>query len=181
MTADATSRTIRSTGGIVWLVVVAAGVTALLIDALVRGGPVGTLLIAPWLLLVVWIVWAFMAAPLLRAGRGGLIVRNPIRTIEIPWNAVERFAFRWQLEVHLRDAERVQVWSVGARRAPRRGADGHEPRGDRELEILTDLEAMRAERTAAAAAGVRTRWNLDVLLVLAALVVWAAVAVALTR
>ncbi len=181
MTADATSLTIRSTGGIVWLVVVAAGVAVLFLDVLVRGDLRQTLLIAPWLLLAVWTVWVFMAAPRLRADDAGLVVRNPIRTLEVPWGSVERFAMRWQLEVQLRDDQRVQVWAVGARRAPRRGADGDEPRGGRELEILSDLEAMRAERTAAAAAGVRTRWNLDVLLVLAALVVWAAVAVAVTR
>ncbi len=181
MTADATSRTIRSTAGIVWLVVVAVGVAVLLVDALVRGDLQQTLLIAPWLLLIVWTVWTFMAAPHLRAEDAGIVVRNPIRTIEVPWDAVERFAMRWQLEVHLRGDERVQVWSVGARRAPRRGADGDEPRGARELEILADLEVLRAERSAAGTASVRTRWNADVLLVLAALVAWAAVAVAVAR
>ena len=46
MTADATSRTIRSTGGIVWLVVVAAGVAVLFLDVLVRGDLRQTLLIS---------------------------------------------------------------------------------------------------------------------------------------
>lgn len=179
MSAEAASRTIRSRAGIVWLVVVGVGATVLLVDVLVRGGATDLLLTAPWLLLIVWVVWAFLASPSLRADDHGVSVRNPFRSTTAPWAAVREISLRWQIELRLDGDRRVQVWAVQARRAPRR--TGETAGSGREREVLDDLRALHAAASRGRGAAVRRRWNLDVLVPLAALVIWAAVAVAVTR
>lgn len=181
MSREAASRTIRSRTGIVWLVVVGVGVAALLVDVLVRGGALDLVLVAPWLLLIVWVVWAFLATPSLRADERGVSVRNPLRSTTAGWAAVREVTLRWQLELRLDGDRRLQVWAVQARRAPRRTGDAAAAGSGREQQVLEDLRDLRTSAVRSASADVRQRWNLDALVVLAVLVVWAAVAVAVTR
>lgn len=173
---SAAGRTIRGNAGLVWLVVTGAAVLGLLIDVLVRGGAVDLLLIAPWMLLPVWVVWAFLASPRLRADAEGVSIRNPLRTTSGPWSSVEDLAMRWQVEVRFVGGRTVQAWSVAARKANPRNP---EQPAERELEILRELREAAAPSALAPVPTVR--WNADILLVLAALIVWAAVAVVVTR
>jgi hypothetical protein len=174
MSERATGRTIRSRTGIVWLVGTALVAAALLVDVLLRGGPLQLVLIAPWLLLPVWLAWAFFTAPGIRVDAAGAVVRNPLRTTAFGWSRVETIRSRWQVAFALTDGRTVQAYGAPAaapgRRRANEQADG----------VVEELEALRSA-AGAADAPVTARWNLDALIPLAVLVVWAAAAVAVTR
>ncbi|WOF24432.1 PH domain-containing protein [Microbacterium betulae] len=170
---DATSRTIRGNAGIVWLVLTAAVVLFLLGDVVVRGGAYQALLIAPWLLLPVWFVWVFLYAPHVTADRQGVRVRNPLRTTEIPWDAVREITLRWQVAFRLADGREIQAWAVAAKRPNRRS---HDQPAERETEILREL---RENALPSVGGEARQSWDVPALASLLALLAWAAAAVAL--
>ncbi|GAA1727685.1 hypothetical protein [Microbacterium paludicola] len=95
------TRILRSATGLVWLVAVAAVVLFLLGDVVVRGSWLQALLIAPWLLIPVWAVYAFLYAPHIAVDEERIRVHNILRTIDLPWSTVDDVVMRWQLELHL--------------------------------------------------------------------------------
>ncbi|MGW9114415.1 PH domain-containing protein [Microbacterium sp. NPDC055683] len=171
---EAASRTIRSTAGIVWLVVTGVVVLFLLGDVVVRGSWAQALLIAPWLLLVVWFAWVFLASPRVTSDVRGVVVRNPLRTTTATWSAVADLKLRWQVAVALTDGRVVQAWALPARRGRRSRV---EQPAERELEILRE----RREAAEPADPAIRRRWDAPSIAALVVLIVWAACAVALTR
>ncbi|MDN3309702.1 PH domain-containing protein [Microbacterium oryzae] len=187
------SRIIRGNAGLVWLLLAAVAVAFLLGDVLIRGSAQQAVLIAPWLLLPLWFVWTFLYAPSVVAHPRGATVRNPLRTAEIPWTAVESIALRWQVAFVLESGRAIQAWAIPAGKPTRRGVPHP---SERETEILRELHEQAADGAVsndgavsdgAASANrtvpvgrVRTSWNAPQLIALVVLVVWAAVAVAVT-
>ena len=176
------SRTIRGNAGLVWLLLAAAVVAFLLGDVLIRGSAEQAVLIAPWLLLPLWFVWTFLYAPSVVADPSGAIVRNPLRSTDIPWTAVQSIVLKWQAAFVLESGRTIQAWAIPAGKPTRRGVPHP---SERETEILRELHEQAADGAVPAGGTapvgrVRTSWNAPQLIVLALLVVWAAAAVAVT-
>ncbi|GAA4767373.1 PH domain-containing protein [Microbacterium gilvum] len=171
---EAASRTIRSTAGIVWLVVTGGVVLFLLVDVVVRGSATQALLIAPWLLLVVWFAWVFLASPRVTSDAHGVVVRNPLRTTAATWGAVVDITLRWQVTLELAEGRPVQAWALAARRQGRRPV---EQPAERELELLRELRSAASP----APGTIRRTWDVPAIVALVVLLVWAGIAVALTR
>ncbi len=167
----AASATIRNRSGIVWLVVVGALAVFLLVDVAARGGFFQVLLLAPWLLLPIWVVLAFLVLPALTVDDRGVLVRNPFRRTAFGWSRVREVDSRWQIGFRLVDGRSVQAFGAPLRRGRAAASDSGE------------LDHVLALRNAGTRGDdpVVLRWNLGVLAALAVLLVWAAVAVAVTR
>ncbi|MFB7633702.1 PH domain-containing protein [Streptomyces sp. NPDC056149] len=80
-------------------------------DALLRGTPHIKLTALFALLLGVPLVVAFSLRPLVRADEDRLLVRNPFRTITLPWSAVQELRATFSAEV-LTDDAKYQLWAV---------------------------------------------------------------------
>jgi hypothetical protein len=80
-------------------------------DALIRGAGRTPWLALAGLLLVVPLVIAFTLRPAVYAGAERLRVRNPFRTITIPWSSVETVRAGYSSEV-LAGGSTYQLWSI---------------------------------------------------------------------
>ncbi|MFG2135628.1 PH domain-containing protein [Streptomyces sp. NPDC048650] len=95
----------------------AAGVLLLLLglwlggDAVLRGDSRTRLTALAALLLGVPLVVAFTVRPLVRAGADRLTVRNPFRTITLPWGAVDELRAGYSAEVST-GGRKYQLWAV---------------------------------------------------------------------
>ncbi|MGG2458366.1 PH domain-containing protein [Streptomyces sp. RGM 3693] len=152
-------------------------------DALLRG-TVHTKLTALFLLLLgVPLVAAFSLRPLVRANEDRLVVRNPFRTITLPWAAVDelRAAFSaevftstgkyqlWAVPVSLRQRKKVARQAARGPRAarPRFGLNadsGPVPKAmaDQTLAELREIKE-RAEHRTTAQGAPQVRWSYAVL------------------
>ena len=154
----------------------------LLGDALLRAGIVSLLLLAPWVLLLLWGVYVAVFASSVATDDDGITVQNFLRRTRIPWAAVEDIVLRFQLIVVTKDGRRVTCYGgpVSARPAtPRRRGRGDD--GPRPPAGLRDLEGIRAlwEDAVARGAGdgeVRRGWDVPALIALAVLVAAAIIA-----
>ncbi|MFG2093764.1 PH domain-containing protein [Streptomyces sp. NPDC048612] len=137
-------------------------------DALLRGA-VHTKLTALFaLLLGVPLVTAYTLRPLVRAGEDRLTVRNPFRTITLPWGAVEelRATFStevftsggkyqmWAIPVSLRQRKKVSRQAAGSAPRPRFGLNadaGPVPRAmaDQTLDELREIKERATHRESA--------------------------------
>jgi Bacterial PH domain len=94
------------TGGLILLLVL-----WLSIDAMVVGGGRAPLEAGAVILLLVPLVAAFTVWPCVRANAERLVVRNPFRTITVPWTGVE--SLQALLSVELRSGgQKYQVWAL---------------------------------------------------------------------
>ncbi|MFC9236727.1 PH domain-containing protein [Streptomyces decoyicus] len=138
-------------------------------DALIQGVTQTKLMAVFALLLGVPLVIAYTLRPLVRAGEDRLTVRNPFRTITLPWSAVEtlRAAFSteavtaagtyqlWAIPVSLRQRKKASRQARrGAASGPRFGPQvdpGPAPRAmaDQALEELRELKERAADRESA--------------------------------
>ncbi|QHC25761.1 PH domain-containing protein [Streptomyces sp. GS7] len=139
-------------------------------DAVLRG-TVHTKLTAVFVLLLgVPLVVAFTLRPLVRAGEDRLTVRNPFRTITLPWSAVEELRATFSAEVFT-GGGKYQLWAIPvslrqrkkAARQPARGAGPARPRfglqadagpapramADQALEELREIRERAAHRESA--------------------------------
>ena len=109
-------------------------------DTIVRGNGGQRLVAISALLLLVPLVVAFTLRPAVFAGDERLRVRNPFRTIVLPWGVVEEVRARLSCEVLLKSGTKYQVWAIPVslrqrkkanRRAElaARGDAGRRPRG----------------------------------------------------
>ncbi|WP_407550227.1 PH domain-containing protein [Streptomyces sp. Pv4-95] len=152
-------------------------------DALLRGDARTKLTAAFTLLLGVPLVTAFTLRPQVRANEDRLTVRNPFRTITLPWSAVEylRATFSaevftgagkyqlWAVPVSLRQRKKVSKQAARGAGAPRSrfglGADdGPVPRAmaDQTLDELREIKERAAHRESATGEPV-VRWAYEII------------------
>ncbi|GAB7031411.1 PH domain-containing protein [Streptomyces sp. NPDC021749] len=168
-------------------------------DALLRGTPHTRLTTVFALLLGVPLVAAFTLRPLVRAGDERLTVRNPFRTITLPWGAVEELRASFATEVFT-TAGKFQLWAIPvslrqrkkANRQALRGAGADAPRfgpdagagpvpramADQALDELREIKERVAGRADAQGEPV-VRWSYGILAPLAVGAVGLAVMLAL--
>jgi hypothetical protein len=173
------ARVFRVSGATVLLAITAVATAALLIDAAVRSGVGNMLLLAPWLLLLIWTVYVSGIASDIRADPRGVLVQNLLRRTWVPWSRVTRIAMRWQLELTLDDGAVVRCFGGPARSRPRRLGPGRtRDEGADEVEDgIARLQRLRLDAVAAPGDAVARTWDRGALLALVALVVWIAIAV----
>ncbi|QXE35059.1 PH domain-containing protein [Streptomyces sp. GMY02] len=177
-------RVYRSAGGILGGVLLLAVAAWLGIDALVRGTGRTPWLALAALLFSVPLITAFSLRPAVFAGEDRLRIRNPFRTIVLPWRAVTEIRATYSCEVFTEGAGKFQLWAVpvslrARKRAERRGggsaARGSAARGsvgvvdpahlavaDRAMADLRALSAKAAGRAGAQGEPV-VRWAYEVL------------------
>jgi hypothetical protein len=154
-------------------------------DALLRGDAHTRLTALFALLLGVPLVTAFTLRPLVRAGEDRLTVRNPFRTITLPWHAVQGLRAGYSTEV-LTDGATYQMWAIpvslrqrkkagrqamrgtaaGPRFGPHADADaGPAPRAmaDQALDELRDVQERATHRERPQDEPVAVRWSYPVL------------------
>lgn len=134
-------RRYRSPAGLAGGVLLLLLVAWLGADVLVRGDGRARLLSISWLVFVVPLVLAFTLRPQVRAGEDRLVVRNPFRTITIPWASVEDLRASlssevlaggakyqlWAIPVSLRQRKRANRQAARATSRPERGRFGTHP------------------------------------------------------
>ncbi|WP_369358366.1 PH domain-containing protein [Streptomyces sp. cg2] len=98
-------------------------------DALLHGTVHTKLTAAFALLLVVPLVFAFSLRPLVRANEDRLLVRNPFRTITLPWAAVEDLRAHFSAEVFVNGGGKYQLWAVPVSLRQRKKATRQASRG----------------------------------------------------
>lgn len=79
----------------------------------------------PWLLLVVWLVWAIFWAPEIRVDDAGVHLVNVTRTLHLPWPAIQAVDTKWALTLITRYGK-FSAWAapVSGRRSGREMAPG---------------------------------------------------------
>lgn len=171
-------RTFRAASGPVSLVLCGLLAVFLLGDAVVRAGWGQMLLLAPWVLLGMWVVYEIAFVSVVRIDDDGAMVQNMLRRTSFGWNRVRDVDLRWQLVFSLDDARDVTCYGGPARARPAR-----RPTGDEEAKVPTGLTALTEIRdrwqaaTGTADAPIRRTWDRAALLALGVIVLWAAAAV----
>ena len=175
-------RVFRAPSSIIGLIVGALLAVVLLGDAALRAGVAEMLLLAPWILLALWAVYALLFAPHVRIDADGIRIHNPLRVVEIAWGRVTDIDMRWQLEVRTDEPRTYKAFGgpVAGRpgRPPlRSGGDRarREPPAIRDLTVIQDAwETARA--TAPTDGAVRRFWDIPSAISLLVLVVWVIIA-----
>lgn len=177
------ARTFRASSGPAALVIGSLLALFLLGDAVLRAGWGQMLLLAPWVLLVLWIVYVNSYASAVRIDDEGVAVQNLLRRVEFGWQRVRDVELRWQLVFSLDDGTDLSCYGgpakAGSFRMPTR-ADGEErvPAG---LRALAEIEQRRDAAPATADAPIRRSWDRPALIALAVLVVWAVAAIVIVN
>lgn len=178
-------RTFRTPTGIVAFFAAAVLVLFLLGDAVVRGSWSLMLLIAPWPLLALWVIYEVSASSWVRVDEGGVLVQNMLRRTSFGWKRLRSADFRWQLEFTLDDDSKVTAMGGPAHARARRQTQ-------RELEVegvkvpagvraLAEIQERQSNADATADAPIRRTWDWSAVIALAVIAAWAVVAVLLTR
>ncbi|MFJ1575983.1 PH domain-containing protein [Streptomyces sp. NPDC088182] len=150
-------RVFRSSGGMVGGGLLLALTLWIGGDALFRGTG-GT----PWLalaamLFLVPLVIAFSLRPAVYANADRLRIRNPFRTITLPWGAVSTVRAQFSCEALTEDGRKFQLWAVPvslrqrkrANRAQLRGASGRASGGASGGAGAAEVRMAQADRTVA--------------------------------
>ncbi|MFG2499754.1 PH domain-containing protein [Streptomyces sp. NPDC048441] len=122
-------RTFRSSGGITGGVLLLALGGWLGIDALIQGEGRTPWLAIAGLLLAVPLVVAYTVRPAVYANEERLRVRNPFRTITLPWASVSGLRSGYSNEVFTQSGTKYQLWAIpvslrGRKKAARRKSQG---------------------------------------------------------
>lgn len=148
----------------------------LLGDAVVRGGWAQTLLLAPWVLLGLWLVYVISFVSHLRVDDDGVLVQNGLRRTTFGWSRVRDIDFRWQVVFSLDDGADLTSYGGPAHSRPMRSrmrdeAESKVPVGVREL---ADLRDRWQAADGASVDPIRRTWDGRALIALAVIVLWAA-------
>lgn len=182
MTADERpegTRTFRASSGPIVLVIATLLAAFLLGDAVLRGSWGQMLLLAPWVLLALWLVYEISFVSTVRVHADGALVQNMLRRTSFGWSRVRDIDLRWQLVFSLEDGTDVSCYGGPVRSRPVRRPS----RGDEEAKApagLRDLAGIRDRWEAAdpaADAPIRRTWDGQALIALGVLMLWAAAAV----
>ncbi|MEE1927891.1 PH domain-containing protein [Streptomyces sp. TRM 70351] len=122
--ADRSYRSSAALAGGVLLLAVALWIGG---DAVLRGEGRTPLTAGAFLLAAVPLIVAFTLRPAVFAGAERLRVRNPFRTVAVPWGAVGSIRSGYSNELVTEDGRKVQLWAIpvslrGRRSAQRRNA-----------------------------------------------------------
>ncbi|MBB1253567.1 PH domain-containing protein [Streptomyces alkaliterrae] len=96
-------------------------------DALLRGEGRTPAVAAAALLCAVPLIVAFTLRPAVYAGAERLRVRNPFRTITLPWGSIELIRAAYSCEV-VADGVKYQLWSIPVSLRERKKANRHNQR-----------------------------------------------------
>jgi hypothetical protein len=157
--------------------IASAGVAALLLlDAFVRGGVEQGMLITPWVLLVLWGIYAFAYAPHVETDAAGIRLHNVLSIIDIPWALVSGIRLRWQLEVTVNDGRVMRAFGGPSlsrpRRKPETPDDDAVPPSGRDLTLIQEAWDHASERGVSATGTLQRRLDVPALVALAIIVAW---------
>jgi hypothetical protein len=147
-------RVFRSAGGIVGGGMLLVILLWIGIDALIRGTGRTPWLALAGMLCAVPLVVAFSLRPAVFAGADRLRIRNPFRTITLPWATITDLRASYSCEVFTESAGKFQLWAVpvslrqrkrAARQQTRRAGD--DPHG--RTSVHADVTDFRARMAAA--------------------------------
>lgn len=171
------ARTFRAASGTVILALVAAMAVYLLGDAVVRGSWTQMLLLAPWVLLGLWIVYELSFVSSVRIDGHGAEVRNMLRRTSFGWTRVRDVDLRWQLVFSLDDGSDVTCYGGPARSRPPRQTQDGEVKIPAGLRTLTEIRDRWQAAPDTADAPVRRTWDWPALAALAVIALWATASV----
>lgn len=168
------ARTYRASSGLVILIPSTLLALFLLGDTVVRGSWVQMLLIAPWVLLALWVVYELSYVSSVRVDPEGVVVQNMLRRTSFGWNNVRDIDLRWQLQFSLDDGRDLTCYGGPARARPPRPArgDAAEPKAPAGLRALTDIRDLW-EAAPPVPTSIRRTWDASALIALAVIVLWA--------
>ncbi|GLF94265.1 PH domain-containing protein [Streptomyces yaizuensis] len=105
-------RAFRSPAGLVGGVLLLGLGLWLGVDAIVRGRGDTPWLAIAWLMFLVPLVVAFTLRPVVLANEDRLRIRNPFRTIDVPWSQVDEFRAEYSTELLTDDGKKYALWAV---------------------------------------------------------------------
>ncbi len=180
---SASPRVFRAPSGTVALILASIVTLLLLVDAVVRAGWVEMLLLAPWMLLVLWFIYVTTFLSHVAIDAEGATVQNLLRVARIPWGRVDDIGIRYQVQFTLDDGRTVSAFGGPvAGRPPRPGLRPDPSPRSRIPPALRDLDLIReqwhaANETGSGAGPVVRRWDVRTLGVLAVIAAWVLCAV----
>jgi len=168
------ARTYRASSGLVILIPSTLLALFLLGDAVVRGSWAQMLLLAPWVLLALWIVYELSYVSSVRVESEGVVVQNMLRRTCFGWANVRDIDLRWQLQFSLDDGRELTCYGGPARARPPRPARGDEvePKAPAGLRALTDIRDLW-DAAPPAHTSIRRTWDVPAIIAFAVIVVWA--------
>ncbi|WP_447912407.1 PH domain-containing protein [Microbacterium phyllosphaerae] len=177
------ARTFRAASGPVSLVLCSLLALFLLGDAVVRAGWGQMLLLAPWVLLGLWVVYEIAFVSVVRVDAQGAVVQNMLRRTSFGWSRVRDIDLRWQLLFTLDDGKDLACYGGPARARPiRRPTSGDdEAKAPAGLRDLTEIRDRWQDAPATADAPIRRTWDAQALIALAAIILWTVISVVIAN
>lgn len=179
-----TARTFRAVSGPASFVLCILLGLFLLGDAVLRAGWGQMLLLAPWVLLGLWVVYEIAFISFVRIDDAGGTVQNMLRRTSFGWRRVRDIDLRWQLVFSLDDGSDVTCYGGPARARQRRGSDrqdGEERKAPTSLRDLTDIRDRWEAADSTADAPIRRSWDLPALAALGVILIWAVAAIVIAN
>ncbi|MEU8138843.1 PH domain-containing protein [Streptodolium elevatio] len=194
MNTDEGVTTYRSKPAVFTGVALLAAGLWLVVDSLVRADGKASVTVVGAVVAVGAVVVALTLRAAVFAGPEMLRIRNPFRTIEIPWGAVQEVRAEYSLEVRA-DDRKFHIWSIPVSLRERKRAmrvnsrsAAESPYGSQHHEIaqaaladhaVADFRGMAEQMGKESTGPVKVAWSWEILAPLAAGIVLAAIGAAL--
>ncbi|WP_231587806.1 PH domain-containing protein [Microbacterium oxydans] len=151
----------------------------LLGDAALKSGCGPMLLLAPWVLLGLWVVYEISFVSHVRVDGEGVLVQNLLRRTSFGWSQVRDIDLRWQLVFSLQDGADLTSFGGPAHARPRRSRMRDEdaqtaPAG---LRDLTDIRDRWQAAGVTASTSISRQWDWKALGALGIILAWAVASV----